>query len=204
MAEPFLHPDVPDSLRARVEARQRGLAQTVGQLVAGRDGFVWEIGCGNGHWLVDYAAAHPEAWCVGIDLIGFRIERSEAKRRRAALENVRFLKAEAWEFLQAVPAEIRIGSTVILYPDPWPKKRHWKNRLVDARFLVALAARTQPGGFLFFRTDHEPYHAAVVEALGAVPSWARASEDLWPLERETLFQARTARDGRHSLVARRV
>jgi tRNA (guanine-N7-)-methyltransferase len=202
MPEPALHPDVPDRLRLQVEARQARLRETLAALLAGRDGFTWEIGCGNGHWLVDYAAARPDVFAVGIDLIAFRIERAEAKKRNAHLGNVVFLKAEAWEFLKCLPDGVRPGCIVLLYPDPWPKKRHWKNRLLQEPFLQALAQRCAPGASLFFRTDHHPYFEMAAAAVDADPRWERAPETLWPHERETLFQKRTESDGRHSLVAR--
>jgi tRNA (guanine-N7-)-methyltransferase len=162
---------------------------------------VWEIGCGHGHFLTAYAAAHPGEFCVGVDTKAERVARAEKKRTRARLDNLRFVRAEARMFLEALTPEQRPATIWVLFPDPWPKRRHHKHRLLGEEFLRALAARVGQGARLCFRTDHGPYFGEVEAELAAHPDWRLAPEEPWPFEHETVFQARAAEH--RSLVARR-
>jgi tRNA (guanine-N7-)-methyltransferase len=121
--------------------------------------FTWEVGSGHGHFLTAYAEAHPHETCVGIDLLTDRLERAEKKSHRARLDNLFWIRADASLFLEVLPPDVVIPRTWVLFPDPWPKKRHWKNRLLQPEFLDALARHAPAGGQLCFRTDHAPYFA---------------------------------------------
>jgi len=160
---------------------------------------VWEIGCGHGHFLARYAAEFPAKTCLGVDLSSSRIERALRKSQRAALANCRFIRAEAREFLHALPPGVTFEEIWVLFPDPWPKKRHHKNRVLQPEFFEAIAGRARPGARLYFRTDHAGYFGAVAAALPALPTWRPDPAAGWPLEHETVFQARA--DSYHSLVA---
>lgn len=150
-----------------------------------------EIGCGHGHFLTAYAAQHPHEHCLAIDLLRERLERAERKSQRLALANLHWLQAEANDLLAAWPPDVRITRHIfILFPDPWPKRRHWKHRLLQAPFLTALAARTAPGARLCFRTDHEDYFAAAHTELAAHPDWTLLGPEAWPFETPTVFERR--------------
>lgn len=104
-----------------------------------------EIGCGHGHFLNAYAQAHPDEHCLGLDLLADRIARAQKKARRAGLTNLAFFHAEARLLLEALPAPVRLGRIFILFPDPWPKRRHHKNRIMQPEFLQTLATRAGQG-----------------------------------------------------------
>jgi tRNA (guanine-N7-)-methyltransferase len=161
--------------------------------------FVWEVGSGHGHFLTAYAAAHPELLCIGIDLIGERIERALRKRDRAKLPNLHFIQAEARLFLQTIPAGGRLGAVFVLFPDPWPKLRHNKHRIMQPAFLAGAANHAIPGCPLYFRTDFGPYFEVVRNIVATDPYWERTA-DPWPFEFTTVFQQRAG--AFHSLVAR--
>lgn len=182
---------------ARVAALRVRLAAELGEQGA----LTLEIGCGHGHWLNAYAEAHPGERCLGIDLLGERLRKCEAKRARRDLANALFLKAEASELLDALPPGIRLEKVFILYPDPWPKRRQNRKRFVQAENLGRLAKAARPGCLLAFRTDHADYHAWATEALAAHPGWEALPADPWPFESPTFFQdlLRERRD----LLARR-
>jgi tRNA (guanine-N7-)-methyltransferase len=163
--------------------------------------FLCEIGCGHGHFLTAYAAAHPGELCIGIDLIGERIERANRKRDRAGLSNLHFFHAEAQDFLAALPANAGFCAIIVLFPDPWPKRRHYKNRLLQPAFLDALAVRAGQGTRLYFRTDHRGYFAYVTTVLAAHSLWRIDPAAPWLFETETVFQARAP--SYHSLIAGR-
>jgi tRNA (guanine-N7-)-methyltransferase len=183
-----------------VEQRSRTLELKLQELLPANAKIVWEVGCGHGHFLTAYAAAHPEQLCVGIDIVRDRIQRAARKRNRARLPQLHFLLAEAQEFLTALPPGIQFSAIYILFPDPWPKRRHHKNRLMQPAFLDALVKRVGEGTRLYFRTDYEPYFAEVSNLVRGHKCWA-CIEEPWPFEQETVFQARASRY--LSFVARR-
>lgn len=175
---------------ARIEERRAALrAELAALLPAGRS-IVWEIGSGHGHFLVQYAAAFPEKFCVGVDIIRDRLNRSGKKRDRAKLANCHFVQAEAREFFDALPSGATLQEVWILFPDPWPKKRHHKNRILQAEFLEALAGRAGEGTRLYFRTDHAEYFQAATAIFPELKTWRLDPAAPWPLEQETVFQAR--------------
>jgi tRNA (guanine-N7-)-methyltransferase len=160
---------------------------------------VWEIGSGHGHFLAHYAAEFPRKLCVGVDLRNERLGKSRRKAERARLPNCHFVRAEAREFLHALPAGVRFEEIWALFPDPWPKKRHHKNRLLQPEFFEAVASRAGEGTRWYFRTDHEEYFREVEEFIPGLKTWRMEPEAHWPLEHSTVFQARAA--SYHSLVA---
>jgi len=183
------------------ERRKVALRGEVASALAGAGPILFEPGCGHGHWLTSYAEAHPEEICVGIDLISLRVRKAQAKRNRRELPKLHFFKAELSEFLEVLPEAVRFAKVVFLFPDPWPKKRHFRRRMIQMDTLSELAARTVPGGYLCFRTDDRPYFDWTVEHLSEHPDWTVDPEAPWPHESETYFQK--LMDGYHSVVARR-
>ena len=175
---------------ARRQANVERLRATLASALAGRTGLTFELGCGHGHWLAAYAAAHPDEFCVGIDLITHRVERSVRKQTLGKLDNVLFLKAEATEFLDALSATVALRKIFILYPDPWPKKKHHKNRFINAENLARLAAHAAPGARLHFRTDNADYFAWTGEHLATHPGWRVEPAAAWPFEQKTFFEER--------------
>lgn len=161
---------------------------------------LFEAGCGHGHWLTNYAEAHPEKICLGIDLIALRVRKARAKRDKRGLNNLHFFKAELSEFLEVLPAEIRFESTVLLFPDPWPKARHHRRRMVQSDLLDVLAERTDRGGLFYFRSDDRPYFDWTCELLEENPYWSIEPEVPWLHETETYFQS--LMDSYFSVVAR--
>lgn len=191
---------ISPSYLARVEERRAALREILkAEFPPEIREIVWEIGSGHGHFLTRFASLNPDRLCVGIDLLSDRLRKAERKQTAAAISNLRFVKAEAGEFLECLPGHIRISDVLILFPDPWPKKRHHKNRLIQTAFLDALAPRMTPGGRIYFRTDHEPYLEWARERLSKHTAWVLVPDASWILEEKTVFQARASSYG--SLVA---
>jgi tRNA (guanine-N7-)-methyltransferase len=180
--------------------RRRDLTTRFERLFPASTDFVWEIGCGHGHFLTAYAEAHPRRLCVGIDIDTVRIARALRKSQRARLPNLHFIQAEARVFLDVLPLQARPAEIFVLFPDPWPKARHQKHRLLQRDFLIALARRSTPDARLYFRTDYEPYFADVSAAISAACGWEHVAAE-WPFEFETVFQSRA--QTYHSLTVRR-
>ena len=172
-----------------------------------------ELGCGHGHYLNAYAAAHPGEFCVGLDLIADRIARAERKSTRARLANLVFVQAEAALFLNAlaaapgaagVPAP-RLRRIFVLFSDPWPKRRHWKHRVLQPALLDTLAGLTEAGAALHFRTDHPDYFSYAREVVEAHAAWrlAGAAEAPWPFEHVSVFEERALAGAPQSFTALR-
>lgn len=193
-------PGLKPAYRSLLDARRAELRAQLAPALGGRTRVTLEIGCGHGHFLTAYANAHPEALCLGIDLAGDRVDRAVRKRDRAQLRNLHFFQAEARLFVATLPPEVSLEDIYILFPDPWPKLRHNKHRIIQADFLASLATRTMPGGRLCFRTDHAAYFDAGHATLRAHPDWEIVAEP-WPFEFTTVFQSRAPEF--HSVIARR-
>lgn len=185
---------------AERETRRATLQRDLTGLVPFDCRLTLEIGSGHGHFLTAYAAAHPKEFCIGIDLVAERVRRSLRKRDRANLTNLSFLQAEAEEFVAALPSHASLHRILVLFPDPWPKRRHHKNRIMQPSFLSALAARASAGAGLYFRTDYNPYFSAAEAVVKTHPDW-QLTDAPWAFERETVFQSRA--DTFQSLVAER-
>lgn len=178
-----------------------------------------EIGCGHGHYLNAFAAAHPDEFCVGIDLLADRIERAERKAKRAKLANLAFVQAEASLFLSALAAlspagpaadtdakplpPVRLGRVFVLFSDPWPKRRHWKHRVLQTTLLDTLAALAAPGAKLHFRTDHPEYFDYARDVVVNHSRWRLASPEAepWPFEYVSVFEERALAGAPQSLTA---
>lgn len=187
-------------LELRASSRAR-LKHDLAIICEGVDSITLEIGCGHGHFLVAYAQAHPGELCIGFDILHGRIHRALAKVGKCGLTNVHFLKTDAELFFEALPDWVRIDKTFILFPDPWPKARHYKNRLIQDKYLNPLAQVASPNAKLYFRTDHEEYFSWSEEVIKNSAFWER-SPSPWLFEHETVFQARMG--NYQSLVAERI
>ena len=150
-------------------------------------GFYLEIGSGHGHWLNSFAQKHPEKLFIGIDLITKRVRKAESKKKNQDLHNLFFYKAEASEFIEAIPDKLSILSTYMMFPDPWPKKRHFKNRLIQENFLKALSKVSKRNSKFFFRTDHKGYFDWTKDLLSCSPFWEMSVEE-WPHNACSFFQ----------------
>lgn len=186
------------ALQFRAERIER-LAEWCTRQLSDAEHRVLEIGCGHGHFLTAYAEANPAQTCVGIDLVTKRIEKGKAKAEKRGLGQLHFLKAELGEFLEALPDGVQFERVFMLFPDPWPKKRHHKNRMLQPAFLNRLAQITTHNADFCFRTDHEGLFEWAVEHLEQSEAWRINADAHWPLEERSYFQ--DLMDSWQSLVA---
>jgi tRNA (guanine-N7-)-methyltransferase len=114
---------------------------------------VVEIGSGNGHFLVEYALQHPEKNCIGTEILGGRARKFHKKIEKNHLSNTLIYKGDARRFVWEFLFEKTVQEFIIMFPDPWPKKRHHKHRLLQYRFIKMLGVRLVPGGRISITTD---------------------------------------------------
>lgn len=124
-----------------------------------RDGELFlEIGTGAGHFMIDYCIDHPEHHFVGLD---YRFKRSfHLAKKLATLEfkNFRYLRAKG-ERIEYLFEENELDGIFYFFPDPWPKTKHNKKRLIQETFLKSAHKALKPGGIFYIKTDHDDYAA---------------------------------------------
>ena len=130
-----------------------------------------EIGFGNGDVLAAMAARHPEYDYLGIEVhrpgIGALLRRLEA----AGLGNARVMRADAKEVLARNIPDAALSAVNIFFPDPWPKKRHHKRRLIQPEFAELVRRKLQPGGMLHLATDWRDYAEQMLDVLSQTPGF---------------------------------
>lgn len=199
-AKPGLLPGLDDesdagSRRARVrrlsEERRAALSRELLACIpdAGHEeAWMLELGCGHGHFLAGYAAKFADHRCFGVDYSRHRIARARRKAASGRLDMAHFLHGSAEDFLAVLPPGRVFDRVFVLFPDPWPKRRHRKYRLFRPEMLQALANVSRPGAELYFRTDFRDYFEETVRLIHRHPAWEAAPAEVWPFEQATVFQ----------------
>lgn len=129
-----------------------------------------EIGFGNGEHLAALATAHPERDYLGIEVHRPGVGHLLMLAANDGLTNLRASSHDAVEVLREQVAPGALDEVLVLFPDPWHKKRHHKRRLIQAPFVQLIASRLAPGGVLRLATDWEPYAQQMLEVLSAAPT----------------------------------
>ncbi len=122
-----------------------------------------EIGIGKGTFLLEQAKARPEVNFFGIEWANWFYRYSCDRLRRANCTNARAVRAEAMFFLREIVADASLSVLHVYFPDPWPKKRHHKRRLVQQPFMQQVQRILMPGGRLQVVTDHGGYFEENIE-----------------------------------------
>jgi tRNA (guanine-N7-)-methyltransferase len=129
--------------------------------------FEVELGCGDGSFIVKYAHLHPDRNFLGVERLGGRIRKVDRKGRRLGLANLRGVKIESAYLLQYLLPRHSVSALHLYFPDPWPKRKHWKNRLVNERFPELAHQVLTPGGIVYLRTDDRDYFEQMKSVFGA-------------------------------------
>jgi tRNA (guanine-N7-)-methyltransferase len=138
---------------------------------------VAEIGFGNGENLTALAAAHGDRDFLGIEVHRSGVGRVMLAAEEQRLSNIRVVCHDAVEVLEHQIPLHSLDEVLLLFPDPWPKKRHHKRRLVQSPFVELVAARLTPSGLFRLATDWQPYAEHMLEVLSACPQLQNLSAD---------------------------
>lgn len=171
---------------------------------------ILEIGFGMGDATLAQAVAHPDHGILAIDVHTPGVGRLLAELDERGIDNVCVLEDDALALLDALPPASLAGIRVF-FPDPWPKARHHKRRIINGANLDLMASRLAPGGFLHFATDWHDYAVWAEEAISMHPTFTLLPDAEQPViasratRPQTKFERRGIAAGRHitDLVALR-
>lgn len=162
---------------------------------------VLEIGSGMGEATSQLAAAAPETNYVAVEVYEAGLGQLMLRAEQLGVENLRLLHGDAVVLLTEHVAAESLSAVRIFFPDPWPKKRHHKRRLVQPPFVKLVASRMAPGATLHLATDWEDYAEQMLEVCSAEPT-LRNTFDGWAprpgFRPVTKFEQRAREEGRES------
>jgi tRNA (guanine-N7-)-methyltransferase len=165
------------------------------------DALCLEIGFGGGENLIRNAVREPAAGFVGIEAFVNGMAKALAAIDRLGLSNVRLHHGDATDVLAWFPAA-SVDRIELLYPDPWPKRRHWKRRFVQTKSVSAIGRILRPGGEFRFATDIADYAAWTLRHLLASPDFEWNAETAadwqrpWQGFEQTRYETKARREGR--------
>ena len=122
-----------------------------------------EIGCGDGGFLLEWAMRHPDRNFLGIERLLGRVRKLSKRGQHAGLTNLRLLRIEAQYVIQYLLPKNAFTAIHIYFPDPWPKDKHRRHRLINQSFPARAATILAGGGAVHLRTDDEKYFAQMQE-----------------------------------------
>jgi len=137
-----------------------------------------EIGCGKGGFLLERARQHPERNFFGVEWANKYYRYAADRMRRWGVGNVRLMRADAGHLVRHHLPPESITLLHIYHPDPWPKKRHHKRRLIQPPFIAAAADALVTGGRMAVQTDHAEYFEQIRQVLAGQPRLAPTPFDI--------------------------
>ena len=153
----------------------------VSQEVFGRNApLVLEIGSGMGETTAAIAQARPDADFIAVEVHGPGIGSLLNRISVGELKNLRVVRQDAVEVLERMIPDGALAAIHLFFPDPWPKKRHHKRRLIQPPFARLLASRIKPGGYLHVTTDWQDYAHQILEVLSAEQLLANTADGYAP------------------------
>jgi tRNA (guanine-N7-)-methyltransferase len=153
-----------------------------------------ELGSGDGSFLVEYARRHPERNFIGVERLLGRVRKLDRKGHQTRLQNLRGVRIESSYFLKYLLPPASAEALHIYFPDPWPKARHARHRLINEHFPLAARQALVGGGMVYLRTDNLAYFDQMQQVFAAAAGFRSTntprelSELLTDFEKE--FQAR--------------
>ena len=130
-----------------------------------------ELGSGDGSFLAEYAAQHPEHNFIGVERLLGRIRKMDRKGRALGLTNLLGVRIESSYFLEYLLPANSAMALHVYFPDPWPKRKHRRHRLINERFPTLAHQALAPGGMVYLRTDDENYFEQMMEVFAASPQF---------------------------------
>ena len=136
-----------------------------------------DLGAGDGGFALAYARARPDLNLVAVERLLGRVRKIARRAERGELRNLRVLRLESSYVVERLCAPGSVSEIHLLFPDPWPKRRHWERRLLQVPFLQLAAQALRPGGAFRFVTDYAEYFQHGLEVFAQSPQFIRVEED---------------------------
>jgi tRNA (guanine-N7-)-methyltransferase len=147
-----------------------------------------ELGSGDGSFLLGYAEAHPNLNLIGVERLLGRLQKTDRKARRAGLSNIRIVQIESSYFLKCLLPPGVAQALHIYFPDPWPKKKHRRHRLINPAFPGLARAVLGEKGRVHLRTDDLDYFTQIREVFESSGYFKRTETPRHLLEIQTDFE----------------
>ena len=138
-----------------------------------------ELGFGKGRFLLDAAQRRPEHNFIGVEVAGKYLRLAHDRALKRGLTNLRFIHGDAREFVEFFLPAGAVHALHVYFPDPWPKKKHHKRRLLDEGFFEEALRVLEVSGRLWIATDHDDYFEAILEGLEAAVERFSLVEAVW-------------------------
>lgn len=193
--------ELVSELLPRLRIDPRALAEPAALFACPVDEVRLEIGFGGGEHLLSRARAHPRTGFIGCEPFVNGMAKMLAVIAAEGLPNIRLWDGDAEEVLAGLP-DASMSTVYLLYPDPWPKRRHNKRRFVSDERLARIAHVLKPGGAFLFASDIDHYVGWTLARILRSPdlTWAAAGPDDWrkpfPGWPGTRYEAKAIREGR--------
>ncbi len=179
----------------------RHAAQDVFPSLPPGQGYEVDLGCGDGNFTLAMAQHYPDRCFLGVERLLGRVRKLCREGEKAGMTNLRSLRIESRYFLEYFAEPGSIARLHYLFPDPWPKEKHHKNRLVQESFVPVLHRALAQNGEFLFKTDHEEYYIWVCDIMAKSPLFRRADWDepfypktdfqqLWESQGKDIYQAK--------------
>ena len=160
-----------------------------------------EIGCGDGGFLLEYAQRHSERNFLGVERLLGRVRKLSKRGQHAGLNNLRLLRIEARYVLDYLLPERAFSAVHIYFPDPWPKDKHARHRLIQPDFLPRIRRILAPAGLLYLRTDDPPYFEQMQETFRGSEEFEEESAPAFLSEITTEFERQWLAEGKRTHYA---
>ena len=185
---------------------ERGRILDFSTLFPGQERVVLEIGFGMGEATAQLAQALPHVGFLGIEVHTPGVGKLLWEIRHRGLSNIRIIQADALLAVEEMVPPKSLDGVHIFFPDPWPKKRHHKRRLITKEFLTLLASRMKEGAYLYIVTDWEDYALWILDKISQCPFLHNPYETFAPpipWRPKTAFEEKGLREGRriHEIYA---
>jgi len=156
-----------------------------------------EIGSGKGKFLLEMAETWPDRDFLAVERAGKYHQLCCDRAARRGIDNVRLLRTTAEDLLFRLLRDASLANLYLLFPDPWPKKRHHKRRLIKPEIVAAMHRVLAPGGRLLVKTDHEDYSEVISEVLHGAEGFSTLdSSEAFSGLPETGFEEKYRHQGR--------
>lgn len=162
-----------------------------------------DLGCGDGSFLVEIAAANPAQDFLGIERLLGRVRSAHRKITQRELTNARVLRVETSYAIQQMLPRGSVTLFHLMFPDPWPKRRHWRRRVVTEDFLASVHRALTPDGLLRIVTDQIDYFREIERLAAQSPQFV-ISCDPEPRRAPSTFEKRFSQSEIYRLVLRKV